>query len=110
MAPFRASSAGHLVEKPEIGVERKLPPVEVEQMIEDEEHAGLAQPRRDLEHVTAKRLQLAVQPLVHPVDAEVDLDVALRQPARHFLGDEEIRWRPDCDRGTRGNRQSSRGR
>ncbi len=100
----------HLVEQPEIGVERKLTAVEVQQMIEREEDARLAQPRRDLEHVAPKRLQLAVQPLVHPVDAEVDLDVALRQPARHFLGDEEIPARPDCGRGTRGSRQSSRGR
>ena len=102
--------ARHLVEKPQIGVERKLTPVEVEQMIEHEEDARLAQPGRDLEHVAAKRLQLAVQPLVDPVDAEVDLDVALRQPARHFLGDEEIPRRRDCGRGTRDSRQSSRGR
>ena len=59
-------------------------------MIEREEDARLAQPCRHLVHVAAKRLQLAVQPLVESVDAEVDLDVAVGQPARHFLGDEEV--------------------
>ena len=82
--------AGHLVEQLEIRGERKLPPVEVEQVIEHEEDAGLAQPGHDFEDVAAKRLQLAVQLLVHPIDAEVDFDVSLRQPAGHFLGDEEV--------------------
>ena len=80
----------HCVQQLEVGLERELTPVEVEQMIEHEEDAGLAQPSRHLEHIAAERLQLAVQPFVHPVNAEVDLDVALRQPARHFLGDEEV--------------------
>ena len=80
-----------LVEQRQVVVERNLAAVEVQQVVEREEHVGLAQAGGDVEHVAAERLQVAVQRLGHAVDTEVDLEVRARKPARHLLAHDEVR-------------------
>ena len=71
-----------LVEQTQIGIKRQLPAIEVQEMIERKEDAGLAQPRRDLEDIAGERLDVPMQRLGHPVHADVHLDAAIRDASR----------------------------
>ncbi len=86
----------------EVALERQLPLVEVERVVEGEEDAGRAQVGGDLEGVAAQRLQLAMRGLRHPPRAEVDLDTLVgagravdRQPARDLFAEDHVAiiWR-----------------
>jgi hypothetical protein len=81
----------HRLEQPEVHVERRRRAIEMEQMIEREKDPRFAQPRRHVEHVPPEPLHIGVQPLGHPVDPQVHFEVAVRQPARHLLADDDVR-------------------
>ena len=81
---------GHLVEQPQISLDRNLAAIEMQQMVEREADVRFAQPRDHVERVSPERLQVAVQRLGHPVHREVHDDVAVGQEARHFLADDHV--------------------
>ena len=59
-------------------------------MVEREQHAGAPQKGRDIEGILAEGLQVAMDGLGQSPHPEVDFDPRPRQPARHFLADEEV--------------------
>ena len=62
----------------------------MQQVVQREEHVGFAEAGDDVEDVPSKRLQVAVQRLRHTVDGQMHVDVAIRQPARHFFAVQDV--------------------
>jgi hypothetical protein len=86
----------HLVDQPKVVGERNLTAIEMQKMIQRKKDTRFAETRRDLEHISSQRLQLAMQALGLTVDAKVHLDVTRPHPAGHFLRNEEVRGSRMC--------------
>jgi hypothetical protein len=89
MVPLRLERR-HFAQQPEIRRERDLPAIEIQQMVQGKEDAGLPQGSCDVERISAQRLDGRVDRFGHPVDAEMDLDLGIRIAARHLLRHEEV--------------------
>ncbi len=74
----------------EVRLDGHLAAEEEERMIEREEGPLRSQIRGRVEDVAAQRLDLAVDPLVDAVRAEVDPEIDIGKAALDFLADEEI--------------------
>ena len=80
----------HFECQPQIRRQRRLPSIEVQQVIEREEHIVFAQAGDHVEDISAQRLDLPMQRFAHAVHAKMHLDVAIGEAARDLLADDEI--------------------
>ncbi len=94
----------------QVRLERHLAAIEVQQMVQREEHVGFAEAGDHLEDVASKRLHVAVQRLRHAVDGQMHVDVAIRQPARHLFAVQNVVGVRESDREARDSRQWNRDR